>query len=127
LISVAGNSPSYIAARDIRVGDKVYHEKDGRAIVSHVTSIKQVTMRGLFAPFTMHGVLFVDGVATSCYAVLRNHTVFHAAMAPVRLLSRLLPFTARLAHAHGGIFLRGAHGYVDFLSILAPFVRWLGI
>lgn len=51
---------------------------------SDVTNVTSVVRRGLYAPVTQHGTIVVDGVVTSCYALIDSHVIAHAVFAPIR-------------------------------------------
>lgn len=120
-------STVYVHAAKVVVGYKVIsHGTDGVARVETVQRIERVMKRGLFAPVTFEGTLFVDGIAASCYAVLRSHTLCHIAMAPMRWAYFLNPSV--IIKTHGMLnLLKGAHMYIELCSMFAPAVKALGI
>jgi len=54
-------------------------------IAEKVISIEARVETGVYAPLTSTGNLVVDGVLTSCYAVIDDQSLAHLAFAPVRL------------------------------------------
>jgi len=121
LIPVEGQG--YVPAGSITQGD-VVQVFDGKGVSNTcVTSVHLEERTGVFAPFTFEGTLFVDGVAASCYAVLKSHMLCHVAMTPIRFLYRVFPGVVAATHAHQGLRIKGASVYVDLLSVFAPLVR----
>mmetsp|Transcript_117813 Transcript_117813/g.293807 ORF Transcript_117813/g.293807 Transcript_117813/m.293807 type:complete len:262 (+) Transcript_117813:446-1231(+) len=130
LIHIEGKG--MIPAGDVAVGNIVLVVMPGAktttpAVRARVTGAREEKRAGIFAPMTLEGSLFANGVAVSCYAVLHHHALFHLAMAPVRALYRISKTTATLAHALPSFRLKGAHIYIDFASVLSPLVRLLSL
>lgn len=72
-------------AGDVRAGDVLLTR--GQAGVmrpSRVTHTRAVFKRGVFAPLTRTGTVIVDDALASCYAIVKSHSLAHAAMAPLR-------------------------------------------
>lgn len=56
-----------------------------RLIPSRVANVSVVEKTGMIAPVTMEGNLIVDGVLSSCYAMINDHRNAHLAFAPMRM------------------------------------------
>ncbi|XP_067299597.1 indian hedgehog signaling molecule a [Pseudorasbora parva] len=54
--------------------------------LSRVTRIQIQEDKGVFAPLTRHGTVVVNGVISSCYAALDQHSLAHWAFGPLRVL-----------------------------------------
>lgn len=76
---------------------------------------------------TLQGTIVVNSVAASTYACLQSHDLFHIAMAPVRMLYKLSPKAVIAAHSAQGRDLKGALGYIDMCSHVAPIFRMVGL
>ncbi|XP_035233408.1 desert hedgehog protein B-like [Stegodyphus dumicola] len=76
-------------ASNLRVGDSVYtfHSYELRKVV--INSIDYQLMTGVFAPLTEEGTIIVNGIWTSCYAVVDNHILAHFILLPLRLIYKL--------------------------------------
>lgn len=82
-----------IFASDARPGQCLLtvDERNGgrlRKRVSRITRVDVQEDQGAYAPLTAHGTLVVNGVMTSCYAVVNRQQLAHRAFAPLRLLYR---------------------------------------
>ncbi|MEE6471345.1 hypothetical protein FKM82_009245 [Ascaphus truei] len=103
-----------IFAHQIQVGDLVQTHVNGTQLLpSRVVRVSRQEGIGVYAPLTAHGTLLVDGVLTSCYAIVKWHQVAHSSFAPLRLLhsvSYIFP---------GVIGGEGVHWYCHFLYVLA--------
>jgi hypothetical protein len=82
-ISDSENFKAVFAGR-VREGDYILVQRDGAMSPSRVTNIETKIFSGVFAPLTSSGNLVVDGALASCYAVLEDQSVSHAAFAPFR-------------------------------------------
>ncbi|XP_028849499.1 desert hedgehog protein [Denticeps clupeoides] len=77
------------AAR-VKRGDYVLtHGTNGRVQPSRIASVTQEERRGVYAPLTEHGTLFVDGVLASSYATVEDHGLAHWAFGLLRYVSSL--------------------------------------
>lgn len=72
------------AAYHVQVGD-VLRTLDGPAVV---TSVQWTEEYGLFAPHTIHGDIVVNRVVTSTYTTAVHPVLAHAALWPLRALTR---------------------------------------
>ncbi|KAJ8370055.1 hypothetical protein SKAU_G00100830 [Synaphobranchus kaupii] len=73
-----------------RPGHYVLVRGDGGGLrPSRIVSVAWTEGRGVYAPLTEHGTLFVDGVLASSYAVVEDHWLAHQAFYPLRLLMPL--------------------------------------
>ncbi|EDO44349.1 predicted protein, partial [Nematostella vectensis] len=81
-------------AKDVTVGDLVF--VGGRSSTKslspgRVTSVERTRSRGVFAPLTQAGNLFVDDILVSCYAITSSDSIAHWSLAPVRLVGAICP------------------------------------
>ncbi|XP_061113930.1 desert hedgehog protein [Conger conger] len=78
-----------------RLGHYVLLRGEGGVRPGRIVSLTWTEGRGVYAPLTEHGTLFVDGVLASSYAVVEDHWLAHQAFSPLRLLMPL----PQLGHA----------------------------
>lgn len=66
---------SPVRADSVRVGD-IVHYSDTRtndaAVAAAVTSVSKVTRRGIYAPLTSDGTVYVNGIKASTYAIISS-------------------------------------------------------
>lgn len=79
--------------------------------LSLITRVRVRASRGAYAPLTQQGTLVVDGVVTSCYAVVEQHSVAHWAFSPLRLI-------------HSWTGSTGSHS--DGIHWYSQLLHWLG-
>ena len=112
-----GNSSNEaVFASEIKPGDyllttdEFFSRKDEKDTVrmSKVTKTSIIRTVGTYAPVTSEGTLVVDGVATSCYGVVKNHDLIHFFFAPLRLMNYFFPRVV-------GSEQEGTHWYSQFL------------
>lgn len=115
---------SAVFASEIKMGDLLILNGSG-PIFDTVTQITHMTMKGVYAPLTRQGTLFVDGVLVSCYAHWPSHDAAHLVMAPIRtadLLNRawkkLTSLIVWLPEWLGKDSLKGVHWYPSILMSL---------
>lgn len=80
---------------------------------SRVIDTRYVTKRGVYAPLTAAGTILVDDALASCYAMVRSHSLAHAAMSPLRWMSS---WSSSRESA------RGVHWYANALYKVGDFV-----
>ena len=119
-----GNSSNEAAfASEIKPGDfllttdEFFSSKDKKDTVrmSKVTKTSIIRAVGTYAPVTSEGTLIVDGVATSCYGVVKNHDLIHFFFAPLRLINYFFPRVV-------GSEQEGTHWYSRFLLTMGEYV-----
>jgi hypothetical protein len=124
--TIAGSSISFVPAKTIKAGHTLVEcdnsTLEGSAGVwgNQVVSVGAVHAQGVFAPLTLTGTVVVDGVAASCYAATKSHTLAHAAMKPVRAGYTHNPAKYTLSADHSTAkHVPGSHRYVDMLAHVA--------
>lgn len=78
-------------AGSVLPGEFLLVSADGGLVPSQVNRVSLVKRTGLVAPVTMEGNVIVDGVLSSCYAMITDHEIAHMAFAPVRLVHNYAP------------------------------------
>ena len=86
----------------------------GGLVPSQVKRVALVKRTGLVAPVTMEGNVIVDGVLSSCYAMITDHEIAHMAFAPLRLVHNYAPSLWNT----GGFHVQGLHWYPKFLMTI---------
>ena len=82
----------FIWAENLSVGDEilVVSPKHGnKTSYEAIIDIDEVEKDGLMAPLTEEGTIVVNNVYTSCYAIIKSHTIGHFALAPYRFYRRI--------------------------------------
>jgi hypothetical protein len=75
-------------AANVDIGDVLLTTGPGSVMrPSRVVKTRVVMKRGVYAPMTATGTIIVDDALASCYAVVKSHSLAHAAMAPLRWMS----------------------------------------
>lgn len=93
-------------AASVDVGDVLLTRGPGSVMrPSRVVHTRVVMKRGVYAPMTKAGTIIVDDALASCYAVVKSHSLAHAAMAPLRWMS----------HWSSDEVPRGVHWYASAL------------
>ena len=119
-----GNSSNEaVFASEIKPGDyllttdEFFSSKDEKDTVrmSRVTKTSIIHAVGTYAPVTSEGTLVVDGVATSCYGVVKNHDLIHLFFAPLRLMNYFFPRVV-------GSEQEGTHWYSQFLLNMGEYI-----
>lgn len=88
------------SARSVREGDLL----DTISGPARVRKVEMVVRKGLYAPHTMSGDMYVDGVRVSAYSMAVHPTLAHALLAPVRLFVKVTGVREPL----GSLFYQGA-------------------
>jgi len=123
--TIAGSSISFVPASTVRAGNTLLEcdntpQGAAGAWGNRVMSVDAVNAHGVFAPLTLTGTIVVDGVAASCYAATKSHTLAHAAMKPVRSGYNHNPEKAAMDAEHSTAkHVTGSHRYVDMLAHIA--------
>lgn len=108
-------------ATDLEIGDVILTRGNGPILrPSRIVHIKYVTRRGAYAPLTKVGTILVDDALASCYALVKSHSLAHAAMAPLRWMSGWtgknetsngVHWYARALYSTAGFFLPTSYTY----------------
>lgn len=89
LIFTSNSTGTQITAKQagaVSPGEFVLVSSDGELVPSKVQRVSTVELTGMVAPVTMEGNLIVDGVLSSCYAMIKDHEVAHLVFSPLRLV-----------------------------------------
>ncbi|KAM9785526.1 desert hedgehog protein [Neosynchiropus ocellatus] len=86
----AGGYRAQFASRAEAGACVLVHSPGGPVGASRIRSLSSARALGVYAPLTLEGTLFVDGVLASSYALVEDHVLAHWAFGPLRLLSPLL-------------------------------------
>ncbi|MGH0118841.1 UNVERIFIED_CONTAM: hypothetical protein FKN15_056228, partial [Acipenser sinensis] len=91
-----------VLAKDVRQGNLVYtlHD-DGTLNPARVMRVGRLLRQGAYAPLTQGGILLVDGVLASCYALNCNQPLAHLSFAPYRAFHALRSFLTQLTQLGG--------------------------
>jgi hedgehog protein len=87
----------FIWAENLKKGDEilVVSPKHGnKTTYESIIDIDEIEKEGLMAPLTEQGTIIVNNVHTSCYAIIKSHTLGHFALAPYRFYRRLFGRTS---------------------------------
>lgn len=101
-------------AASVDVGDVLLTRGRGSVMrPSKVVHTRVLMKQGVYAPMTKSGTIIVDDALASCYALVKSHSLAHAAMAPLRWMatwsdSKKLP--------------QGVHWYANALYSFSEFV-----
>ncbi|CAJ0954134.1 unnamed protein product [Ranitomeya imitator] len=122
LLFVSKNPPADfmpIYAHRVQVGEYVQIYVNGTQLVpSKVMNVSVQEEIGVFAPLTTHGTLLVDGILTSCYAIIEWHELAHSSFAPLRFLYNMFSIFPEFVDSDG------IHWYCYFLYVLAKKILW---
>ncbi len=91
------HNDGFVWAEKLNEGDEilVLSSKHGnKTNWEEILDINEVEKQGLMAPLTEQGTIIVNNVHTSCYAIVKSHTLAHFALAPYRLYRRLFGRTS---------------------------------
>lgn len=83
----------FIWAEQLNEGDEILilaNKHANQTTYETILEIDQVEKQGLLAPLTEQGTILVNNVHTSCYAIVKSHTVGHIALAPYRIYRRMI-------------------------------------
>lgn len=103
-----------ITAREVQVGN-LLRTREG---THRVAKIQEIYGRGIYAPLTQHGTLYVDGVLVSCYArftdlhgslPLLDHDLLHLFHLPLRLFPVPIGATERGRNWYSELLVQTAH------------------
>jgi len=82
----------FVWAEKLEKGDEILvlsSKHENKTYWEEIINIDEVDKQGLMAPLTEQGTIIVNNVHTSCYAIVKSHTIAHIALAPYRLYRRL--------------------------------------
>lgn len=80
-------------ARNIAIGDMILtlDPKNSKILTrDSVLDVRSIVGEGVYAPLTSTGTIIVDGVVSSCYAVVESQSLAHWSFLPIRLLHNLM-------------------------------------
>ena len=102
-------------AGSVLPGDFLLVSADGGLVPSQVKRVSLVKRTGMVAPVTMEGNVIVDGVLSSCYAMIGDHEIAHMAFSPLRLVHNYAPslWNTDIFHVQ-----QGMHWYPELLMTI---------
>jgi len=120
LVPICLKGMEFVLAGSVKAGDTVYVQTPNGTAQATVSDVHFEERQGLYAPITLEGTVFANGVAASCYAEHQSHDLMHLGMAPVRMFYQKWPSMVIAGHFEKGMRLNGAHIYIDMCSIVSP-------
>ncbi|KAL9967466.1 hypothetical protein ACROYT_G025688 [Oculina patagonica] len=88
---------------------------DGALVPSQVKRVSLVKRTGMVAPVTMEGNIIVDGVLSSCYAMITDHKIAHMVFGPLRLVHN---YGSNLWNTDRLSVQQGKHWYPELLMTI---------
>jgi len=82
----------FVWAEKLNKGDEILvlsSKHANKTYWEEIIDIDQIEKQGLMAPLTEEGTIIVNNVHTSCYAIVKSHTLAHLALSPYRIYHRL--------------------------------------
>ncbi|CAK1546156.1 unnamed protein product [Leptosia nina] len=114
LLLAAADGWREVFATNIEIGDVLLTRGQGAVMrPSRVVKTRTVRKKGVYAPLTKTGTIIVDDALASCYAIVNSHYLAHAAMAPLRWMSKW---------SHSNDVSKGVHWYANALYNIGDFV-----
>ncbi|CAF3720840.1 unnamed protein product [Rotaria sp. Silwood1] len=88
LIAIVSSNgkPTYKPAKDLQIHDRLFILSNNQLVSSPIVEIIIDIKTGYYAPFTSQGVLFVNGILSSCYANVKSHDAAHFYMSSLKWL-----------------------------------------
>ena len=86
------HADGFVWAEKLNPGDKILilsSKYSNQTTYDEILEITEVNKKGLMAPLTEQGTIIINNVHTSCYALVKSHTIAHLALAPYRWYGRL--------------------------------------
>lgn len=118
-VSNTNSSDEYssVYAEEIRIGQYVLIATGLNSFKPSKVVVKaKKVSNGFSAPLTTEGNIVVDGVLTSCYGIINNEFIAHAAFAPVRAVHWLLQYISLpFNYAIDDGCRNGVHWYAEVL------------
>ncbi|XP_068669980.1 sonic hedgehog protein-like [Montipora foliosa] len=96
----------------VSIGEFVLVSSGGQLIPSQVANLSMVELTGMVAPVTVEGNIIVDGVLSSCYAVIDDHESAHLAFGPMRIAHN---YGSRAWNVDSSTIQHGMHWYPQLL------------
>lgn len=112
---------SVMFARDVKPGHylRTLEGRNASLAADKVVQVLSDYREGVYAPLTKHGTIIVNGVSSSCYAVIQSQTVAHTFLAPVRWTYDLLEYFGKARQSRMSDLPNGVHWYVQMLYDLS--------
>jgi len=98
--------PEFTFADHCAVGDSLFtslknEDNSFTMVKSIIIQIEEVTLEGLYAPFTLAGTIIVDNIAASCYANIQDISLFGLTHISCQTLAHGFVAPLRAAHNLG--------------------------
>lgn len=81
--------PSRLIFKDLTYKTANTKRIDKTVTFDQIVSVEYIVKKGIYAPLTREGNIVVNSVVASCYAMIKNHELAHAAFAPFRMYTYL--------------------------------------
>lgn len=78
-------------ASDVKVNDIIFTTDADGVTADRVTSVDMTILKGAFCPYTLNGMIIVDGVAASCFTTTVSPEMSQRLLGPLRFLYTFMP------------------------------------